>query len=369
MLEVRPARLQDRGEFYDLWKICFGDSKAFMDWFFSERFFPELSTCISKDGRIIASMQSYPLHIRVRENILPVLMVAGVCTHPEYRGLGYMRKMFTSYMQQARELGISVIVHTPAHTPTFYSIGQYPVTDTLYLSLNCANGKAAKDIVAHPMGSGLAPLHACYQLECAKYSGSVSRTLADFAYKLRDYASDGASCLARIHDGAALGYSIYYEMDEELHVEECFALDDETLSQLLLAVAHRANGRSLSVKLPPDYNPVLEGAVLNIKPQGAMGIADASTALYKLLGDEAFIFELIDGAVVQNTGIFNGLGKASAKTPQFRLEAGRLAQFLCGYRSIKELEEQGQAEVFDNEAAKALDALFPKRTCFITDEY
>lgn len=369
MLEARAARQQDRDEFYDLWKICFGDSKAFMDWFFSERFFPELSTCISIKGRIIASMQSYPLHIRMRETILPVLMVAGVCTHPEHRGLGYMRLMFESFMQQARGLGISVVVHTPAYTPTFFSIGQYPVTDTLYLSLKSSGGNMPEGVSVHSMHTGLAPLHTCYQLACAKYSGSVSRSIADFAYKLRDYASDGAGCLARIHDGAALGYCIYYEMGEELHVEECFALKDEALSQLLLAVAHRANGRSLSVKLPPDYNPVLEGAELIIKPQGAMGIADVSAALYKLLRDEDYVFELTDGAVKQNTGRFNGLGVASAKMPQLQLEAGRLAQFLSGYRSIEELAEQGHAKIFDYDAAKSLDAKFPKQTCFITDEY
>jgi hypothetical protein len=48
MPDVRIAQPQDRDGFRNLWRICFGDSEAFMDWFFSERYFPEFSVCCWK---------------------------------------------------------------------------------------------------------------------------------------------------------------------------------------------------------------------------------------------------------------------------------------------------------------------------------
>ena len=38
MTAVRIAKAEDKKAFYDLWKICFGDSDAFCDWFFRNRF-------------------------------------------------------------------------------------------------------------------------------------------------------------------------------------------------------------------------------------------------------------------------------------------------------------------------------------------
>lgn len=38
MTAVRIAKAEDKKAFYDLWKICFGDSDAFCDWFFVNRF-------------------------------------------------------------------------------------------------------------------------------------------------------------------------------------------------------------------------------------------------------------------------------------------------------------------------------------------
>lgn len=35
MIEVRSAVLEDRQDFSDLWQLCFGDSDAFCQWFFT----------------------------------------------------------------------------------------------------------------------------------------------------------------------------------------------------------------------------------------------------------------------------------------------------------------------------------------------
>ncbi|HWR23544.1 MAG TPA: GNAT family N-acetyltransferase [Feifaniaceae bacterium] len=370
MLEVRTAVLSDKEAYRELWRICFGDSERFMDWFFSERFFPEYSSCLLEDGAMMSALQSYPLHVRIRNQILPASMLTGVSTHPERSGRGYMKQIFLHHMQRVRSFGIPIVFHTPAHLPTFFSRGHFPATDTLHLTLANAHADALPEgISRQDPYNGLGPLQVCYHKATARYSGCVSRTAADFAYKLRDYASDGALCLVRRAGADVLGYCVYYVTDNRVHAEECFALDGETLSLLLRALCFEAAGRELHVKLPPDAPAHLDGAVLETRPQGVMGIADVSAALNAVVGDGSYVFEVADSTVPQNAGVWDGAGKRTDSAPQIRLEAGRLGQFLCGYRSIMELAGDGEAEILDAAAARALDRAFPKELCFVADEY
>ncbi len=370
MLEVRTAVLNDKEAYRELWRICFGDSEQFMDWFFSERYFPEYSSCLLEDGVMMSALQSYPLHVRIRNRILPASMLTGVSTHPERSGRGYMKQIFLHHMQRVRSFHIPIVIHTPAHLTTFFSRGHYPATDTLHLTLqNARHAALPEGISRQDLYHGLGMLQVCYQKATARYSGCVSRTVADFAYKMRDYASDGARCLVRRDGADVLGYCVYYVTDDRVHAEECFALNEETLSMLLNALSFVAAGRELHVKLPPDSPAHLNGATFEILPQGVMGIADVSEALKAIIGDDSFVFEVADTTVPENVGVWDGAGNLTDRAPQIRLEAGRLGQFICGYRSIAELAASGEAEILDPESAQALDRSFPKEACFITDEY
>ena len=360
MLDVRIAKQQDIDGFRNLWRICFGDSEEFMDWFFYERYFPEFSVCLLEDDVIMSALQSYPLHVRIRDRILPASMLAGVSTHPDREGRGYMKQIFLRYMQRVRELSIPIVIHTPAHIPTFQTRGHLPVSETLHLNLAHAQAKSMPaEITPHSLYNDLAPLQVCYQQSTAEYSGCISRTMADFTFKFRDYASDGAKCLVCMNGNDAFGYCVYYVTPERLHVEECFAKDDETLSLLLQALCYEADGRKLHVKLPPDAKADLPGAEISIRQQGVMGIADVSQALRLLVGDASFIFDIADNTVPQNTGIWDGTGTPTSRKPHIRLEAGRLAQFLCGYRSLRMLAQEQQAIILDEGAVHELDARFP----------
>lgn len=370
MLEVRRARQEDKAGIRALWALCFGDTEQFMDWFFEARFSPAFSCCLLEDGAIMSALQSVPLHARIRGHIVPVSMLAGVSTHPERNGRGYMKKIFLEYMQLVREMEIPFAIHTPAHLPTFFSRGHFPATDTL----RCTIEQAAWDtwplgVETHSMVEGLAPLQACYHIHTQRYSGCIARTLADFQFKFRDYASDGAACIVRREGQRVLGYCVYYALEDKLHAEECIAANAQTLQLLLEALCHEARGRTVVCKLAPDMRVSMAGAKLEVRPQGVMGIANVQTALRAILGDARFVFEITDETVPQNAGVFDGGGAPSSKTPQLQLPAGRLGQFLCGYRSLQDIVQAGEGAAKDADALQALDTAYPCMPCFVVDEY
>ncbi|MDL2258082.1 GNAT family N-acetyltransferase [Eubacteriales bacterium OttesenSCG-928-K08] len=369
-IEVRAASMQDKDDIRELWFTCFGDSKSFMDWFFSERYFPELSSCLLEDGKVKSAMQSYPLHINIRGKILPVAMVAGVSTHPASQGKGYMRKIFEKYMQLVRDAGLPLVVHTPVNMNTFLSLGHKPATDTLRVTFEGIKEETfPPNVEFAPMDASLIPLYLCYKKQSEAYSGCISRSIADFAYKFRDYSSDKARCFVYKKDGQASGYCVFFSPEDYLHAEECVFADEEAALALTRALLYEAKGKKLSMKLPPDAPVPHPAAVHEVSPQGAMGVADVSKALRLIVNDCSFVFEVEDKTVPQNVGVWDGEGEKTDRAPQVRLQAGFLGQFLCGYHSMEALIEAGQAQGFDMAAVKKMDECLPKQTCFIVDEY
>lgn len=370
MYKVRTAAMADREQIRALWSLCFGDSEPFMDWFFTERYIPSLSSCLELDGQIVSALQSYPLHVRVRDSILPASMLAGVSTHPEHRGRGYMRRILLHYMQSVRAQGLPVAVYTPAHLSTFFSFGHYPATDTRHLELDEARAAALPaGVRSQSLYEGLAPLHLCCRQALGPYSGMVSRSLADFAYKFRDYASDGARCCALWEDDAVRGYCVYFLSPARLHAEEVAALDETAYRTLIDALRFFAEGRALHAKLPPTPALTYPAARQETRPQGVMGVADVSALLCAVLGDASLRLMVRDASVPQNAGVWNGAGAPDTRAPHITLEAGRLGQLLCGYASAEELEREGLMTVHDPGAARVLAERLPKRPCYIVDEY
>ena len=82
------ASPQDRAELKDLWQLCFQESQPFLDWFFTDRFLPAYCPIYREDGVIQAALHGLPAHMRVRDRIAPCVIIAGVATHPDFRGRG-----------------------------------------------------------------------------------------------------------------------------------------------------------------------------------------------------------------------------------------------------------------------------------------
>ncbi|MHB1315284.1 MAG: GNAT family N-acetyltransferase [Christensenellales bacterium] len=366
---VRMAAANDLTGIKDLWNVCFHDSKNFTDWFFRYRYAPAYTACIEENGRIISAMQSWPLFLSIRGWIVPAAMVAGVSTHPDYEGRGYMSKMFRFYMQRMREKGILVTPHTPAHLPTFFSKGHYPVSDTAYLVIDQVKTELAPSIPAAPLGGLLDSLYTAYDTFCGYYSGIVMRSLSDFYFKCADYSADGGMAVIVKNANNVEGYTVFYDTDEGIFAEEFVAREKSVQEKLLNELLCRANNRKLRVKLPPDHQLHQFDNVIQIRPQGVMGVADLSALLRTVCGNPRFVASVSDPVIAEHNGMMDFMGAASKQEPHIRLDAGHLTQLLVGYKSLAELEAEGSAEVLNRSMAQEIDRFLPKCSCFIIDEY
>lgn len=371
---LRMANMADKEALKALWKLCFDEGPDFLDWFFENRFLPDYCPVFEEEGRIAAALHSLPVYISLRDRILPCAIVAGVSTHPDFRGRGLMHKLFAFFMDRLRADGVPVIAHRPVNLEVYRSAGHFPACDSRYVTLSAAAPRpAGDDCVQWDIPARYVALYRCYARFAKQYSGMVQRSYADFVLKCGDYLSCGAKCVAALDkDGNVEGYCLYfdqgYDDQNTLMGEECAALSPGAYERLYVGLARRSAGRPLMLRLAPDAGLAPPGARISLLPRGVLGVTDAPALLAAVgLPDEGAV-EVIDPLLPANRGVFSLAGRPTAARPQLRISAGRLAQWAVGYRSMAEMVSMSQAAAPDPAIVARMDEA-GTRPCFIVDEY
>lgn len=367
----RIATFKDKKGFKDLWRLCFNtDSDSFINWFFKNRFIPKYSTLIEEDGKIISALHSLPLHLNIRGKIIDSAIIAGVGTHPDYQHRGYMGKVFRHYMNYIASLDIVITTLTSEYLPTYFSLGHLPATDSSHLTFNKTPKTIMPDLIKEfDLTSGISSIYSCYSLFSKQYSGIVSRSYADFRFKLSDYLADSAKCLAYIKDDLLKGYCIFYEAQKLVYAEEFIYTSPDAISPMIHGLMARSVGKKLHIKMPPDTKADIENSTLEVKPQASCGVANVPALLSRVCGLKDYAVCVKDKNVYANDGTFDFNGNPTNKEAQLSINAEHLCQWLCGYTSLKELCDKELVSFFELSIINELDSLFPTQKCFIVDEY
>ncbi|MCI8342316.1 MAG: GNAT family N-acetyltransferase [Firmicutes bacterium] len=369
MKTTRRARPEDIEAFKELWNMSFSDSENFRKWFFENRFVPDYSICIEEDGKIVSEAQSIPCHIKIRNAVLNGAIMVGACTHPDYKKRGYMKEIYTGYMNMVHDMGVVLCAHTPAVLRTYFYVGHLPVSDTAFLEIEKASASSKPHFTEFDQREHVSALMACYANATKKYSGIINRSFADFRLKMEDYAADGGKCVAVYENGCIKGYGVYYDTPEMVYGEEIIAADSENEQKVVDALTYIGNGKTVKIKLPPDTKSFSPQGKITTAPRNVLGLANVRELLKAVGHGLDFAVEVSDSVVPENNGVFSLKGEKTNRAPAFSTTAGNITQWLVGYRSIKELKSEGNAVVHNDDEVSVLDASFPKEVCHIIDEY
>lgn len=371
---VRMANKQDKEGIKKLWSEVFvDDSTNFVEWFYENRYNRAFATCLEADGEIASAMQGYPFNLRIRGRIVQASILAGVSTYEKHRGKGFMSKVFKAHMEQIRDAGIPLVPHTPANTPTFFSKGHYPVTETKIVTIKAMDyDSEAKIFPLKDIKSEYGNMFACYTKWSLPYSGIVARSMSDFTLKMADYSADDSKVSILYKGSNVKAYGVFYILPEYIYVEEIAYDSSESLTEMLKKVA--TLGKEVRAKLPTDSVVNIEGATSKTRLQGVVGVANMSAFLKALFpfipkDFEDSCIEVVDRIVDTNNGVYKLDGRVVNEKPHITIEAGRLAQVLCGYKTLDEQLEENNVVVHDKAIFDRLNNLLPKEKCFIIDEY
>ena len=100
------------GEVRALWQLCFGDDDLFLDSYFADAYQRESTLLYQEEGRLVAHLQYPQLSLIEAAETIQAGYILAACTHPDYRGRGYMRELLVEALrrEQARGDVLSVII-------------------------------------------------------------------------------------------------------------------------------------------------------------------------------------------------------------------------------------------------------------------
>jgi len=96
----------------EMWKECFDDNDEFLDLYFTYKYKNENTLVYTQGKKVAASLQMFPYYITFYNQKIPFYYLAGLCTLPEYRKMGYMAQLiYTSHeCMKKRAIPLSILV-------------------------------------------------------------------------------------------------------------------------------------------------------------------------------------------------------------------------------------------------------------------
>lgn len=385
---IRSGKESDVAELIDLWNICFDDTEDFVFFFFNNRFFPNYCVCVTYEEKIVAAMYSMPIEQWIRKAKIKSAIIAGVGTHPDFRGKGLMKKMFLFLMPLLKNKGISSVTYHPVNFNIYKSLGHLSTSTSLNLKIPAGSLLEeifrVKDLESLDKNlknlsfENLSELFNLYSEFAPCYSGMIARTLDDFLLKIKDYIASKANILLLEEKGILSGYCIYFKTPNEVLGEEIICFSEKSLTSLISVITKMYPKDNITLRLASDKQIVLPKKMqknFNILDKNVTGVTNICLFLKQLnlnrfLSDEecdTYSIKVNDSFLKENNVIVNLNGDICKGVPKLTLNIGELTRFLCGFLPASDV--LNPTLNISKRIIQTLDSKNNRLPCWIVDEY
>lgn len=104
------ATIQELNEIKAIWRECFGDTDAYIDFFFTNHCIEEETLIYKEDGKVIGMLNLLPATLTLADGAIPVRYVYAVATLPQYQGRGVARELLSTANKILGEQGIATVL-------------------------------------------------------------------------------------------------------------------------------------------------------------------------------------------------------------------------------------------------------------------
>lgn len=123
MSEVRLAKKGETARQKEIWKLCFGDSDIYIDFYYAHRYKEDETALLLHDGQISAMLTMIPVRMVTSDNRnFQSAMLYAIATHPNYRNRGFASQLmnFSEKYLTANNIDFSILVPAEKHLFDFY---------------------------------------------------------------------------------------------------------------------------------------------------------------------------------------------------------------------------------------------------------
>lgn len=283
MKEMRIAIESDVIRLKEIWKLCFGDPDAFIDFYFAERFKAEHTSVYLQDEVIAAMLTMIPVQwvggVEEEKRIKGSMLYA-IATHPDYQHQGIARSLMNwalSYLRD-HQVDLCVLVPAEAHLFSFYVKQGYQEGFTIRETVLSRDEIKALPETAETNQSGQAGKLSCEILTTTpqaynRIRNQLLRGTAYIAYGEEEIAyqkkvsqlSGGDIYEFNMNGGRGCAALEWLNKDKVLVKE--LLLPEQLIPQGLKALARSMEAQEFIVRTPADWGKALGGQV---RPFGMM---------------------------------------------------------------------------------------------------
>ncbi|AET68371.1 putative acetyltransferase [Desulfosporosinus orientis DSM 765] len=116
-------RLSQRGDILrqkEIWKLCFGDSDDFIDFYYAQRYKEEETAVLLHNNEIITMLTMIPVKtVFPDKRMVNTAMLYAVATHPSHRNKGFAGQLLNFSNQYLKDRKIELSVLVPANRKLF----------------------------------------------------------------------------------------------------------------------------------------------------------------------------------------------------------------------------------------------------------
>lgn len=282
-----------------LWKLCFDDSDAFIDFYFERLYTDTRHVALQRDGCDVAAMQLLPFPMQYQGEILPTAYMSGVCTHPDYRNQGLMNELMQVALKKLYMQGVRAATLIPANKwlfdiyakSGFYTVFTYSTEIYQPKTLQ----KTALNIVPYDKKHKSQTYDLLHKHNLARGNGLII-TETYFDIIIESFQIDHSPILLCFDQQMLQGIIFGTEHGQIL---ELIYDTNEVKDALLNAFSIQTKNSELTILIPP-----FKGTDI---PLGMLRIVDAEQFLIQYAAtypDEKITINLIDKILTENSGTY-----------------------------------------------------------------
>ncbi len=277
MSEIRLSDKNDVGRLKYIWKQCFGDSDAFIDFYFQEFYQPHQTMILQAGDEIAAMLTMIPVTIHLQPSTaVPCVMLYAIATDPAYQGKGLARELIDYSNDYAAKTGkdFSVLVPASGSLFSFYEKLAYqaafPIFESVHSFQNAPGGSSASSADRCMLCAVSAKAYGEIRDSLSTSSSYIRYELNSLVYQKKLSQLSGAD-LYRIEYDNHIGCAAIERLSEQkLFIKELL-MPSANLSTVLASIGSLLPAEEAFIR-SPLFLPAPHGASLRnfamIKPLG-----------------------------------------------------------------------------------------------------
>lgn len=112
---IRRAQKDDRNAIFNIWRVCFGDTEDYINFFLNNAYEPSSCLVWEEDGSPVAMLHMFYADYKTKSGSFPVQYIYAAATLPEYRRRGIMGRLVESAVNFGAEKGCLFTFLLPAN--------------------------------------------------------------------------------------------------------------------------------------------------------------------------------------------------------------------------------------------------------------